>query len=93
MRNFVIGFIAGVGSLYVAMSFHIVRAKDGFHVVPKSNASLKDPYVDIREFGFSDWQEHPELAADISRAEKSDILKDSAADNVQRSFDDLFKKK
>jgi len=75
------------------MSFHVVRAKDGFHIVPKSVTSLKDPYVDIREFGFEDWQNHPELAADISRAEKTDMMQDSATDAVHRSIDGLFHRK
>ena len=90
MRNFLAGFLTGALTLFVAMCFHVVRAKDGFHVIPKVTASLKDPYVDIREFGFSDWQEHPELSAAIAKAEKSDILKDSAGDSIHRSIDDLF---
>lgn len=93
MRGFVMGYIAGIATLYVAMCFHVVRAKDGFHLVPKSTASLKDPYVDIREFGVAEWQEHPELAADISLANKTDMLQDSASDTVHRKFDDLFRRK
>ena len=93
MRGFVIGFVTGAATLYVAMCFHVVRAKDGFHLVSKTAVSLKDPYVDIREFGFSDWQEHPELAADLARADKSDIMQDSASDSLHRSFDDLLHRK
>lgn len=91
MKGFVVGFVCGAGALYGAMLFHVVQAKDGFHFIRKSNPSLKDTYVDIREFGFSEWKDHTELAAALTAADRSDLLQNSAADAIQRSFDGFLK--
>lgn len=92
MRGFVMGFICGAGLLYGAMSFHVVMAKDGLHVIPKASAALKDTYVDIREFGFTEWKDHPELAASLVKADRADLMQSSAVDSIHRSLDGLLSK-
>ncbi len=63
------GFIFGIGlgalACLGAMNYHVVRAQDGFHLVPKQQAGLGQAYVDTRQFNATDWTEHPELVASL----------------------------
>ncbi len=45
---FVGGFIAGIAALLVVQQNHIVRADEGFHLVPRVSAGYDDIHVDIR---------------------------------------------
>lgn len=90
LSSFILGFIVGAVSLYVAISFHIVRAEDGHHLVPKTSLGFSDTYVDIRGYTISDWREHVPLAQAIVKAEKQDLLKDAAQISFQNTFEDLF---
>jgi hypothetical protein len=85
LSSFFTGLIVGAAGLYWAMTFHVVRADDGVHVVPKVSAGLGDAYVDIREFGAEQWSEHRSLAAAIVHAEKDELLKESALSNLRHA--------
>ena len=75
--TFVAGMLVGAGMMYVALTYHIVQAHDGFHMVEKITAGIGESYVDVRDFGLSDWQNHQMLAAAIARAGKSHLLAES----------------
>jgi hypothetical protein len=87
---FVFGMIVGALLLFVASRYHVVRASDGVHLIPKASAHLSEPYVDIRNFTPADWDQHKSLAMAIVHAEKSYLLQDAAAESVRRAFDDLL---
>jgi hypothetical protein len=55
----------GVGALVClgVMNFHIVRAKDGLHLVQKHHAKLAQSYVDVRQFSALDWADNADLTA------------------------------
>jgi len=78
IMNFMAGCIVGAVGLYGAMTYHLVRAEDGFHTIPKVSNGLSDAYVDIREFTTSDWTEHRALVAALVKADRGDLMKDSA---------------
>ena len=48
--TFLTGMIIGGVLLYGALSYHILRADDGFHLIPKTSDRLAATYVDIRKF-------------------------------------------
>ena len=56
VSSFFAGILLGAVTMFVAMQFYIVRANDGFHLIPKLAAKLENPYVDIRKFTLNDWQ-------------------------------------
>ena len=87
---FVFGMIVGALLLFAASRYHVVRADDGVHMIPKATAHLAEPYVDIRTFTPTDWDNHKSLAMAIVQADKSYLLQDSAAESVRRTFDDLL---
>lgn len=82
---FVTGILIGAVLMFVGLKYHVVRADDGLHLVPKFEAKFSDAYVDVREFGITDWDEHRELAMALMRADKGHVLQDTATDAVGES--------
>ncbi|MDA7950215.1 MAG: hypothetical protein MPJ24_01915, partial [Pirellulaceae bacterium] len=80
--------------MFGSINYHVVRAEDGFHLIPKMAAKFEDAYVDIREFDVENWQKHPSLVAAIIKADKKDLLNDSVSETLKSSvsgFLDQFK--
>jgi hypothetical protein len=73
-ESFLLGLVLGVATLYGAMHYTVVRAKDGFHLVPKFTARLDAPYVDIRTYNLAQWQRKQVLALSILKAKKGYLL-------------------
>ena len=73
-----------------SVNLDAVRAADGVHLVPKLTSDFEDIYVDIRTFSISEWKEHRSLAVALVQAEKSDLLKESASDSLQRTIDGVI---
>jgi hypothetical protein len=90
LSTFVFGMIVGAGLLFAGLRYHVVRAQDGFHLIPKSSARLTEPYIDIRKFSVADWDAHRALAMAIVQADKAYLMEDSAAESIRRSFNDLL---
>lgn len=61
ITTLILGMILGGGLVYGAYQYHLVRTGDQFLLIPKGQVSLVDPYVDVRDWGLSQWQEHPAL--------------------------------
>ena len=91
--NFLMGVVVGGVLIFGAQRYHLVRAKDGFYLVPKMSATFSDAYVDVRSFTVSDWAKHKSLAAAIIQAIKENLLQDSAEDgfrdNLRNAIDRL----
>jgi hypothetical protein len=68
------GIGLGAGMAYYSSQNYIVHGPSGYEVVPRSSAGFTDAYIDTRHFTFSDWTQHPALAADIAKAGKTHLL-------------------
>ncbi|MGE0759685.1 MAG: hypothetical protein AB7O38_21900 [Pirellulaceae bacterium] len=90
MRSFLLGFVLGAATLYGSMCFHVVQAQDGYHVVAKTGLTVRDTYVDIRNFTLTDWREHVGLAEALMKANKSGLVGQTAENTVRQVFDDLL---
>ena len=93
MRNFILGCVVGAVGLYGSMCFHVVRAADGHHFVPKTALTFKDSYVDIRGFDLTTWREHVPLAEAIMKADKPQLVQDAAATAAENAFDHLLNRR
>lgn len=60
--------------MFTSLKFHVVRAEDGFHLIPKMTSDFSEVYVDIRQFDLQDWDNHRSLAVAIVQAEKGYLL-------------------
>ena len=78
VSSFALGLIVGVLGLYITMHVSLVRAKDGFHLVPKIAAKIEVPFTDIRNFTLENWQRKQSLAIAILKANKGHLLQDQS---------------
>ena len=90
LTTLLMGVLFGAGAMFTAMKYHVVRAEDGFHMVPKVSAQLSEAYVDIRQFDAVQWNEHRALAVAIVDADKEHLLKDSAASTFRHTVDSVL---
>ncbi len=81
--TFIAGMVCGAGLLWGGMHYHVVRTTEGFYFVPKISNNLSDPYVDVRSFGLSDWQQHRRLAAAIMKNNQAHLMGDSSMNNFR----------
>ena len=90
---FLAGVLVGGAAVLTSLKYHVVRASDGFHMIPKQTSRFGEAYVDIRQFQISDWDQHRSLATAIMRSDKNYLLKDSAvgtvAGTVEQAMDTL----
>ncbi len=59
-------------------TYHVVRASNGFHLIPKQPSRLGETFVDIRSFTMTDWTARPQLASALVQANQQQLLGDSA---------------
>lgn len=90
LGTFVAGFLLGGGTVFFTLHYHIVRANDGIHMVPKFSSTFAESYVDIRAFGYQEWTDHHELAVAITKAGKTDLLQGIAVAPLQNAVDNIF---
>ena len=90
LTNLAVGILIGAIAMFVGLKYHIVRAEDGLHWIPKSTATLQSAYVDIREFDLSDWDQHRELGLAIVNADKGHLLGQAPARSVQNAVIDAM---
>jgi len=80
------GILLGGGAVYFAFQFHLVRAEEGFLVIPKNNSAMIDPYVDVREWTVADWKTHPELIQSLVEHGRSDLVLSEASNGLFRGW-------
>ena len=86
LGTFLFGVAVGAGLVFGTLKYHVLRAHDGMHVVPKVASTFEDAYVDVRQFGPSDWTEHRTLTAGLIQANKEDLIGDTAAYSLRASL-------
>ena len=85
--SFFVGLIVGGLLVFGSLKYHIVRASDGVHMVPKLSASFAETYVDIRSFRLSDWNDHRSLAVALVQAKKGYLMQEAASESLRRTVD------
>ncbi len=78
LGTFALGMAVGAVCLFFVMHYYLVRATDGFHMVPKVAAKLETPYVDIRNYKLGAWQKKQSLAVAILRVNKGYLISDQS---------------
>ena len=86
LGSFLFGVAVGAGLVFGSLKYHVLRAQDGLHVVPKVTSTFEDAYVDIRQFGPSEWNEHRTLVAGLIKANKEDLIGETAAYSLRASL-------
>ena len=91
LQSFLFGVVVGGAAVFGALKYHVVRADDGIHVVPKVAPGFQDVYVDIRDFRVEDWDKHRGLSLALVQANKSALMKGTAADYFRESLDSVLR--
>lgn len=90
IKYLLLGIVLGGATVAGALQYHLLNTVEGLVLVPKTNSTLSDTYVDIRSFGVSEWNEHRQVVDAILKADRQDILSDSAVEGFKDSVDKLF---
>ncbi len=69
-----LGIGLGAGLAYYSSQNYLVHGANGYELVPRTSTGYTDAYIDTRHFTFSDWYQHPGLAADIAKSNKTHLL-------------------
>ena len=90
LMTFLFGMVVGGALLLGAQQYHIIRAKDGFHLVPKIHSQLSATYVDIRNFTPADWAQHSDVALALINDNQGQLVEGAANDVLQQGVDRLL---
>jgi hypothetical protein len=82
---FLLGVSFGAGGMFVVRTYHVVRADDGFHLVPKVTAQFNDAYIDIRNFDLRSWDDHRPLAVALVKANKPQLVTQGAGESLRHA--------
>ena len=86
----VVGAILGAGLVYGSLTHHVLRTDTGLEFIPKAQAGFQETYLDVRQFGVSNWTDHQAVAQAVVKAGKEALLKDSARNSLERGVDNLL---
>lgn len=84
---FLLGVVAGFGLYHLAMSYHVIQAESGWHLVAKTSPGLSDTYVDIREFTPEDALKHASLVAAIESTDNETLKQEIRGELIQGAID------
>jgi hypothetical protein len=90
VSSFFFGLLLGAVLTFVGLKYHVVRATNGFHLVSKTKAQLNGTYVDIRSFGFKDWEDHPDLAAALLQSGDENLRTAAANSTIDNAISDVL---
>ena len=92
-RLFALVFGVGLGALamFGAFHLHVVRADSGWHFVRKQKIEIADCIADVREWDADDWKDHPELARNLEKAGKGDLVKQPTPEDLFRDAIDAWR--
>ena len=71
------GLILGAAGMWTSMSYHMLRTNDGIAWVPKYRAGLRGTFIDVREWGVTEWTEHPEIVISLEKNQRTEIIGDA----------------
>ncbi len=91
LGTFLLGLVLGIAATFIGLRYHVVRANDTIHLIPRQGGSqLDDLYVDIREFDLKAWNQHRSLAIDLIAAKKEHLIGDTTKNSLSKKLDTFF---
>ena len=81
-----LGIILGGGLVYGLFQFHLVRADEGWLIVPKPQASMNEPFADVRQWDAAEWADHPQLIEALIAHGRGDLVKRSVSNGLIRGL-------
>lgn len=88
--TFIVGMVTGGILIYMALNYHLIQAKDGLHLVPKTESKLAATYIDVRNFTPADWAKHGDVAMALLQSDRTDLIQSAATDSIWNGVDQLL---
>ena len=103
MFNFIKGFIVGsivasVALVWMAYTRHVVRTADGLSIVPKTESTFREIYVDTTSWGTLDYLRHRDVTEAMAKnglaqaQEKANQAYKDAQEALEKGVGDAKKK-
>jgi len=86
LPTFIFGMVVGGLLIYLALNYHLIRANDGLHLVPKVSATLADTYVDVRSFRPGDFLSHRDVVAALLKSGQEELIDSLTKDTVKNGL-------
>jgi hypothetical protein len=86
IKWFVLGAVAGSGMTMASLKYHFLYTNGGLKAVPKQSATLSETFLDVRDFGASDWAEHEKVMAAVMSHDPA-ILESAAVNSIRDGLD------
>lgn len=90
ISTFLLGMATGAMLLHGATMYHVLRAADGIHLIPKQPPRLAETYVDIRTFTMEEWAGHAQLASAVVQAGQQRLLGDAAVGTIHETLNSVL---
>ena len=68
------GLACGGAVMWFAFNFHLVKSDSEWVTARKESAGLSDFYVDISSWDSAEWDDHPQLQANLRKAGHGDLV-------------------
>ena len=88
--TFVLGTVVGAALMFVSLKYHIVRARDGIHWVPKVMPTMRSIYTDVRGFTVDDWRSRQELMIAITHSDNAALQEEAAKSALGNSWESAW---
>ena len=86
----VLGVLIGGGLVYGSLNYHVLRTETGYEFIPKSSATFSETYLDVRQFGVSQWAEHDEVARAVLKADKGHLMQGSLRQTLRQGVESVL---
>lgn len=90
LSTLIVGLVVGASLMFVSLRYHVVRADNGFHMVPKSTANLGTIYADVRDYTVDDWRNNQQLMIDITKSDNAPLQEEAAKSALGNTFENAW---
>ncbi len=86
--GFLFAVMLGGGGVWFSYNYHLVRTEKEWLVVSRQRTALTDVFCDVRAWTVTDWKQHSDLASDLVKHGRGDLVLDTSARGL---LDELMK--
>ena len=82
--------LVGMGLMYWLLHHHIIKTKDGWILVPKSQLELRETFVNISGWTSKDLKTHPQVATALVEHGHRDLIVGLLAGEAQGTMEKVL---
>ncbi len=91
-KTLVGGMALGATMMYVGLQYHLLRAEEGFLLVPRApQHSLKEAYANVQTWDAQSWASRPELALAVTEYGRADLIGQGVQEQILKDAQTSFR--